>query len=152
MKRILHSTALSLALIGTAAFAQQTQLPENTPNANAPAHHVRHHAPNPQHQAEFISKKLNLSADQTAKLTPIFADRAQKFQALMQDQSLTQDQRHAQMKTIRENAQQQLATVLTPDQLQQLKTMRHGHRRFGPNGPNGNNNQAPPQPQAPTGF
>ena len=41
--------------------------------ANAPYHH--HHAPNPQKQAEMISKKLNLSADQTAKLTPIFADR-----------------------------------------------------------------------------
>jgi Spy/CpxP family protein refolding chaperone len=149
MKRILLSTALTLALTGTVAFAQQTQLPENTPNANAPAHHFRHHAPDPQHQAEFISKKLNLSADQTAKLTPIFADRAQKFQALMQDQSLTSEQRHEQMKAIHQNTEQQLATVLTPDQLQQLKTMRHGHRRFGPNG---DNNQAPPQPQAPTGL
>ena len=66
MKRILLSTALSLALAGTAAFAQQAQptLPENsTPNANAPYHHRGHHAPNPQRQAEFISKKLNLSAD-----------------------------------------------------------------------------------------
>lgn len=155
MKRTLLTNALGLVLAGAltaaTAFAQQTQLPESTPNGNAPAHHFRHHAPNPQRQAEMISKKLNLSADQTAKLTPIFADRDQKFQALMQDQSLTQDQRHAQMKTIRENTQQQLATVLTPDQIQQLKTMRHNHRRFGPRGPNGNN-QAPTQPQAPTGL
>ena len=148
MKRILLSTALSLALAGTAAFAQQAQptLPENsTPNATAPHHHG-HHAPNPQRQAEFISKKLNLSADQTAKLTPILTDRAQKFQSLMQDQSLTPDQRHAQMKAIHENTEQQLATVLSPDQLQQLKSMRHGHRGgWGQRGPNGNNNQAPPQ-------
>jgi Spy/CpxP family protein refolding chaperone len=150
MKRILLSTALTLALAGTAAFAQQTQLPENTPNANAPAHHFRHHAPNPQRQAEFLSKKLNLSTDQTAKLTPIFADRDQKFQALMQDQSLTPQQRHEQMRSIHQNTEQQLATVLTPDQLQQLKTMRHGHRHFGPRGPNGDDNQAPPQ--APSGL
>ena len=147
MKRTLLSTALSLALAGTAAFAQQAQptLPENsTPNANAPYHHQHHHAPNPQKQAEMISKKLNLSADQTAKLTPILTDRAQKFQALMQDQSLTPDQRHAQMKAIHENTEQQLATVLSPDQLQQLKSMRHGHRGgWGQRGPN--NNQAPPQ-------
>jgi periplasmic protein CpxP/Spy len=146
MKRLLLSTALTLALTGTAAFAQQAQptLPENsTPNATAPHHHG-HHAPNPQRQAEFISKKLNLSADQTAKLTPIFADRAQKTQALFQDQSLTPDQRHAQMKAIHENTEQQLATVLSPDQLQQLKSMRHGHRGgWGQRGPN--NNQAPPQ-------
>ena len=151
MKRILLSTALALALTGTTAFAQQTQLPENAPNSNAPGHHFRHHAPNPQRQAEFLSKKLNLSSDQTAKLTPIFADRDQKTQALFQDQSLTPQQRHEQMKAIHQNTEQQLASVLTSDQLQQLKTMHHGRHRFGPNGP-GNNNQAPSQSQAPSGL
>jgi Spy/CpxP family protein refolding chaperone len=152
MKRILLSTALSLALAGTAAFAQQAQptLPENSsPNANAPYHHG-HHAPNPQRQAEFLSKKLNLSAEQTAKLTPIFADRAQKFQALRQDQSLTPDQRREQMKALHQSTEQQLATVLTPDQLQQLKAMRHDHHGHGPRGPNGTPNQA--QPQNPSGL
>ena len=155
MKRIL-STALALVLAGaftaTAAFAQQTQLPENTPNGNGPAHHFRHHAPNPQRQAEMISKRLNLSADTTAKLTPIFADRDQKTQALFQDQSLSPQQRHEQMKSIHQNTEQQLATVLTPDQLQQLKTMRHGHHRFGPRGPNGGNNNQGTQPQGATGL
>lgn len=152
MKRILLSTALTLALTGTAAFAQQAQptLPENSPNANAPYHH-RHHAPNPQKQAEFLSKKLNLSADQTAKLAPIFADRDQKTQALFQDQSLTPQQRHEQMKAIHQNTEQQLATVLSPDQMQQLKSMHHGRRGWGHHGPNGDNNQAPP-PAAPSGI
>jgi hypothetical protein len=158
MKRTLLSTALGLILTGAltgAAFAQQAQptqptLPENsTPNATAPHHHG-HHGPNPQRQAEFISKKLNLSADQTAKLTPIFADSAQKRQALFQDQSLTQDQRRAQMKAIHEGTEQQLATVLSPDQLQQLKSMRHGRHGWGPRGPNGSPNQAPQQ--NPTGV
>jgi Spy/CpxP family protein refolding chaperone len=149
MKRIVLTTALTLALAGAAAFAQQAQPTPDSQNGNAP-HHFRHHAPNPQHQAEFISKKLNLSPDQTAKLTPIFADRDQKFQALMQDQSLTPQQRHEQMRSIHESTEQQLATVLSPDQLQQLKSMRHNHRRFnGPNGPNGEN-QAPPS--APSGL
>ena len=158
MKRTVLSTALGFiltgALTGTAAFAQQSQptLPENsTPSANAPYHHRGHHAPNPQRQAEFLSKKLNLSADQTAKLTPIFADSAQKRQALFQDQSLTQDQRRAQMKAIHESTEQQLATVLSPDQLQQLKSMKHGHRGGWQRGPDGNNNQAPP-PQNPSGL
>jgi Spy/CpxP family protein refolding chaperone len=154
MKRLLLSTALTLALAGTATFAQQAQptLPENSsPNANAPYHHRGHHAPNPQKQAEMISKQLNLSADQTAKLTPILNDRAQKTQALFQDQSLTQDQRRAQMKAIRENTQQQLASVLSPDQLQQLKSMRHGRRGgWSQHGPNGAPNQA--QPQNPSGL
>jgi periplasmic protein CpxP/Spy len=149
MKRLLLSTALALALAGTAAFAQQAQptLPENSsPNATAPYHHRGHHAQNPQKQAEMISKKLNLSADQTAKLAPIFADRDQKTQALFQNQSLTQDQRHAQMKAIRDNTQQQLSSVLSPDQMQQLRSMKHGRRGgWGQHGPNGNPNQAPQQ-------
>jgi protein CpxP len=146
MKRILLSTALTLALTGTAAFAQQTQstAPDNTPNANAPYHHRHHGPPNPQKQAEFVSKKLNLSADKTAQLTPIFADQDQKFQALFQDKSLTPDQRHEQMKAIHQNTQQQLATVLTPDQIQQLKAMRHNHHGNWQRGPNDNNNQGQP--------
>ncbi|HEY4008873.1 MAG TPA: hypothetical protein VGM11_01895 [Acidobacteriaceae bacterium] len=146
MKRIILSTALTLALTGATAFAQQAQptLPEGAP-------HHRHHAPDPQHQAEFLSKKLNLSADQTAKLTPILADRDQKFQALRQDQTLTPEQRHEQMRAIHQSTEQQLATVLSPDQLQQMKAMRHNHHGWGQRGPNGDNNQAPP-PQAPSGI
>lgn len=156
MKRILLSTALTLALtgplMGPTAFALQTQqptLPENSPSANAPFHHG-HHAPNPQRQAERISKQLNLSADQTAKLTPIFAARDQKFQEMQQNTSLTPEQRHEQMKAIHQSTEQQLAAVLTPDQMQQLKSMHHNHHRNGPNSPNGNN-PAPPQ-TPPTGL
>lgn len=155
MKRVILSTALTLALAGSAAFAQQT-LPAPSQDAQtnsqtAPMHRHGHHHPDPQRQAEFLSKKLNLSADQTAKLAPILADRDQKFQALRQNSSLTPEQRHEQMKAIHESTRQQLAAVLTPDQLQQLKSMRHNHRGFGPHGPRGDNNQAPQTP-APSGF
>lgn len=151
MKRMMLSTALAVALIGAAAFAQQTPsaAPQDTPGA--PMHHGHHHHPNPQKQAEMLSKRLNLSADQTAKLEPILADRDQKFQALRENTSLTPDQRHEQMKAIHQSTEQQLATVLTPDQLQQLKTMRHGRRGFGPHGPKGPTGEAQPTPP-PSGF
>ena len=149
MKRAILSTALAVALSGAAAFAQQTlpAAPQDTPGAAM--HHGHHHHPNPQKQAEMISKKLNLSADQTAKLEPILADRDQKFQALMQNSSLTPEQRHEQMKAIHQSTEQQLSTVLTPDQLQQLKAMHHGHR--GGFGPHGAKDQAQP-PAPPSGF
>jgi len=150
MKRLLLSTALSLALAGTAAFAQQT--PQDAPPpANAPMHQDHRH-PNPQHQATRLSKQLNLTADQTARLEPIHAERDQKFQALMQDTSLTPDQRHEQMHSIQQSTQQQLASVLSPDQLQQMKTMRRNHRRSnGPNQPSQPNQQPQPQTQ-PSGL
>jgi hypothetical protein len=56
------------------------------------------------------------------------------------------------MKAIHQSTEQQLATVLSPDQMQQLKAMKHGHRGggWGQRGPNGSPNQA--QPQNPSGL
>ncbi len=120
-----------MALTGAAAFAQQAQ--PTLPEAERQRGIISTTRPTRSVRPSVLSKQLNLSADQTAKVTPILADRDQKFQALMQDQSLTPEQRHQQMRAIHESTEQQLATVLTPDQLQQLKTMRHNHRRS--NGP-----------------
>jgi len=137
MKRTVLTAALALAFAGTAAFAQQTA--PATPDSQTPAPPMRHHGPpNPQHEAKHLSKVLNLTPDQTAKLEPILADRDQKIAALFQNQSLAPQDKHAQMKAIHQSTEQQLTGVLTPDQLQQMKAMRHGH------GPHGGPHQAPP--------
>ncbi|AEU36481.1 hypothetical protein [Granulicella mallensis] len=133
MKRTLLPAALALVLAGSVAFAQQPQTvpaPDAQQPAAAPAHH-HHHAPNPQHETKRLAKQLNLTADQQAKVEPILADRDQKLTALHADTTLAPQDMHQQMKAIHEAAEQQLATVLTPDQLQQLKSMHHGHRGHG---------------------
>jgi len=137
MKRTLLTAALAFSLVGTAAIAQQTT---PAPQNDAPAaQQERHHAPNPHKMAMRLSKKLGLSPDQTAKLEPVLADRQQKVQALRADTSLTPDQRKQQMRAIGKDSQEQLAGILTPEQMQQMKAMRHGRRGEG---------QAPP----PTGV
>lgn len=131
MKHLILTTSLALSLGCGAAFAQQTADPQSTPQQTASAtegHEHHHHAPNPQKQAEFLSKKLNLTADQTAKIEPILASRDQQMQALHQNQQLTPQDRHQQMRSINDQAQQGMSTVLTPDQMTQLKALRHEHR------------------------
>lgn len=145
MHRAYLPKALALTLLTAGlsiAGAQQTQTApdSNATQGNAPYHH--HHAPNPQRQAEFISKKLNLTPDQTAKIEPILATRDQQMQSLWQNQQLAPQDRHQQMRSINQTAQQQMATVLSPDQMAQLKAMRHG-RHHGPHGENGDNAQQP---------
>jgi Spy/CpxP family protein refolding chaperone len=140
MKRTILTAALSLALAGTAAFAQQ---PAPTPDAQQPPPKP-HHAPNPQHEAKHLSKVLNLTPDQTAKLEPILADRDQKMEALRSNTTLAPKEMHQQMRAIQQDTQQQLSGVLTPDQLQQMKAMRHEH------GPHGGPNQAQPTPPPPS--
>jgi periplasmic protein CpxP/Spy len=141
MNRTLFTSILALSIAGTAAVAQQTLTsPQPGSQNDAPAaQHERHHAPNPHKMAMHLSKKLGLSADQTAKLEPILADRQQKVQALRADTSLTPDQRKQQMRAIGKDSQEQLAGILTPEQMQQLKAMHHGRR---------GDRQAPP----PTGI
>jgi Spy/CpxP family protein refolding chaperone len=117
MNRLLLSTSLALALSGSLVFAQQQDA--------APAPTARHHH-NPQREAAKLSKKLNLSADQTAKLEPILADRDNKIAALKNDTTISHVAMKQQMHAIRQQTRQQLATVLTPDQLQQLKSHHHG--------------------------
>ena len=127
MKRILLSASLALALSGGLGFAQSTTTPAPT------GKHFRHHRPNPQQEAAWLGTKLNLSSDQTAKLEPILADRDQKMSALWSNTSLSPDEKKQQMHTLHQDLKQQLSTVLTPDQLEQMKSLHHGHR--GPHRP-----------------
>jgi protein CpxP len=133
MKRLFLTSTLALTLAATTAFCQQSspQSP-NDPAATQqqPAdQHGRHHSFDPRKAAQRIGKRLNLTEDQTAKLEPILATQQQKMAALRSDTSLTRDQRREQFKAIHQDTKSQLATVLTPDQLQQLQSMhRHGRR------------------------
>jgi protein CpxP len=139
MNRLFLSTSLALALSTTIVFAQQQDAaPATAPTAN---HH--RHAHNPQREAARLSKKLNLTSDQTTKLEPILANRDQKIAALRSDTSITPMIAKQQMRAIHNDTKQQLAIVLTPDQLQQMKALHHGH---------GNQNQAQPSTTPPAGL
>jgi protein CpxP len=131
MNRFLLSTSLALALSGSLLVAQQQ---DATPPPPVKAHH---HAHNPQREAARLSKKLNLTSDQTAKLEPILADRDQKLTALTNDSTISPVVMKQQLRAIHKDTRQQLATVLTPDQLQQMKSHHRGHGAPGQ-----------PQPQA----
>ena len=97
----------------------------------------------------MLSRRLNLTTDQTTRLEPILADRQSKVDALRSSNTLDEKSRHQQMRSIQEDTQTKLAAVLTPAQLGELKEMRgrmrgaHGHA--GPGGP-GSNGEAPPPP------
>ncbi len=134
MKHIVIATSLALSLSFGAAFAQQTA--PSSPDAStqaAPGGGYHHHTPNPQKQAEHLARQLNLTPDQTARIEPILASRDQQVEALRANQQLTPQDRHQQMRSINEQAQQGMNGVLTPDQMAQLKAMRH-HGHQGGNG------------------
>ncbi|QMV17656.1 hypothetical protein GOB94_02255 [Granulicella sp. 5B5] len=139
MNRPLLAATLVLALSGGVAIAQQP-----APAPDGP-HHFRHHQPDPQREAERLSQRLNLTADQTTKLTTIFATRDQQMEAIHSNGQLTQQDAHLQMRALMKSTHDQLSSVLTPDQMQQMRQMRRG-----PHGMHGQwqgaQQQGPPPP------
>jgi protein CpxP len=127
MQHFVKSILLILALgVGSAAFAQA---PDQSPQTPPPAAH--HRQPNPAHEAKALSKKLGLTADQTAQIEPILADRQQRMQALMSNTSLDPKSMHQQRRAIMTDSQQKLNAVLTPAQQQQFAALRASHRHAG---------------------
>ncbi|MGI4828764.1 MAG: hypothetical protein ACRYFU_11320 [Janthinobacterium lividum] len=136
MKHLIVATSLALTLSFGTAFAQQTTDPQSQAEAG-----YHHHAPNPQRQAAMLTRRLNLTPEQTAKVEPILATRDQQMQALWQNQQLSEQDRHQQMHAIQQQTLQQMSGVLSPDQLTQLKSMHHHHEHR--NGQNSDAGQAP---------
>jgi Spy/CpxP family protein refolding chaperone len=71
-----------------------------------------------------LKKELELTADQQTKLDAIFADAHADTEKIIADGSLTPEQRMAALKQRHETTHAQLAQILTPDQLADLKDMR----------------------------
>ncbi len=67
-------------------------------------------------------KSLNLSADQQAKIKAIREDARTKAQAIMNNTSLSDEQKHTQFRALHQATQAQIMQVLTPAQQTQLQS------------------------------
>ena len=93
-------------------------------------------------QLDQMSKALNLTDDQKAKLKPILEDTHKQMQQLMQDQSLSREDRRNKMQQIHESAMSQAKGILTDEQFKKLQEMHksggeghgegHGHGHQNP--------------------
>ena len=134
--------ALTLGLTG-AALAQEPTAPppdqaQGGPGAGGP------HRMDPNRQLEHMTKELDLTADQQSQIKPMLMDRQQKMQALFQDQSMSQEDRRTKARSIVEDSNSKIESVLNDQQKQEFAAMQQRMRR-GPGGPPPG--EAPPQPQ-----
>ena len=63
-----------------------------------------------------MTQALNLSDDQQQKIKPILENESTQMQSLRADTSLSQEDRMAKMKQIRENTSSQINPILNADQ------------------------------------
>jgi DNA polymerase/3'-5' exonuclease PolX len=94
-----------------------------------------------------MTQTLELSGDQQEKIKPILEAEAAQMQTLRDDPALSQQDRMAKMKEIREHTASQINPILNPDQQKKYAEMtsRMGRGR-GP-GQAGAPPQSQPQPQ-----
>jgi protein CpxP len=143
----MHTRILTLALggflslgIAGAALAQETAPP---PQNQEQGGRGGHHQMDPDRQLKHLTRELGLSPDQQGQIKPILADRQQKMQALMQDQSLSGEDRRSRFQAIRQDSQSRIEAVLNDQQKQKFEFM--PARRHG----NGPGSQSAPQEGAP---
>jgi periplasmic protein CpxP/Spy len=148
----MQTKLLSLALGGVlalgisgAAFAQDTPPPPPPDQGQAappPEAGGRGMRMDPNRQLERMTRELNLTSDQQEKIKPLLVERQQKMQALMDNQSLSREDRRAQMRTIAEGTNNSIKANLNDDQKQKFEEMRQRMRRGGPP----SDGAAPPPP------
>jgi periplasmic protein CpxP/Spy len=153
----MQTKLLSLALGGVlalgisgAAFAQDTPPPPPPDQGQAappPEAGGRGMRMDPNRQLERMTRELNLTSDQQEKIKPLLVERQQKMQALMDNQSLSREDRRAQMRTIMDGTNNSIKANLNDDQKQKFEEMRQRMRRGGPGVPPPDAAAPPSQPQ-----
>jgi len=81
---------------------------------------------------EQMAQQLNLTDDQKPKVKSVMEARDKKVSELRGDTSLSQEDRQAKMKTIREETTTQMKAILTPEQFDKWQQMGQRGRRPGP--------------------
>jgi len=108
-----------LAIAGSAAFAQS----DSTAQQPAPMAPGMHHGMSADEQLARMTKDLNLTSDQATQIKPILVNRQQQMQTLRQDLSMSQEDKMAKMKSLREDSNTKIEAVLNDTQKQQFAEM-----------------------------
>ena len=109
--RLITLTAACVALLATASFGQAPDAASKDGDRHSWRHHKRG---NP---VEHLTKALDLTPDQQAKIQPIF-DQAKPQLKAAREESMQK------IKVIRENMHAQIRPLLTPEQQQKFDALK----------------------------
>jgi len=135
---------LTLALAGLicAAPAVAQNAPDQQPPATGESmHHGRGPMMDPAQRTAHLTKKLNLTADQQAKVQDIFKSEQSQMQSLHNDSSMSRQDRRAKMMDIHKTSSDQVRALLDAtqqkkwDEMQANREQRwQGHHKDGQSG------------------
>ena len=122
MNKTIWAAAGLLTLGLTTAFSQPT-LAQTGPTAFA-AHKGGHRGGE---RLAKLAQFLGLTDGQKASLKPILKGEAEQVRDIRQDTKLSPEEKREQIKEVRKTTRPQIMAVLTPEQREKLKDLRHQH-------------------------
>jgi periplasmic protein CpxP/Spy len=134
MKRFYILVLLAVVALSLGAFAQDDQ--GGGPRGGRGGRQM----PSVDDQVGSIKQAVNLSDEQAGKVHDILQAQRDKAQQMMQDSSVSRDDRRAKMQALREDSNNQIRALLSDDQKKSydsyLKQQRENRRRDNGGGPN----------------
>lgn len=130
MNRVRLLVIATILMFAPTTFAQQT-----TTSSDA---HATAGAPAVETQLHVLTEKLDLTADQQAKTKTILQQLDDSTQKIMQDESISRDERMGNVRTCHHHADKELRAFLSDDQkkkLDQLEQEPHPEFHGDPNVP-----------------
>lgn len=117
-----------LAFLATCLFALATLAQQNPP-AQGPGEHkhgqMGHEMGNVDEHVKELSTKLDLTADQQAKVKAILQENHQQMQTMMKDQSMSKEDKHAKMQSMHDSVHAKVRELLNDDQKKKFDVMVH---------------------------
>ncbi|QYM78659.1 Spy/CpxP family protein refolding chaperone [Horticoccus luteus] len=118
---------LLIAALGLAPMAPLVQAQDNpapAPAADQDAHPARHARPD---RLKMLTEKLDLTADQQAKVKAVLDDGAKQQKALHADENTPRAEKRDKALEIMLNTKKQIRALLTPDQQTKFDALREEH-------------------------
>ena len=116
----------TMVILAALTFGCAVAFAGSAPDPNSPAHKNR--GPAAQKPArEFLqelTEKLNLTDEQKAAVKVILVTEANEIKAVRQDSSLSDEQKQAKIKEIRDNGREKINALLTPEQQKKFAEMK----------------------------
>ena len=116
----------TMVILAALTFGCAVAFAGSAPDPNSPAHRNRSTAA--QRPArdflQELSEKLNLTDEQKAAIKPILVTEANEIKAVHQDSSISDEQKQAKVKEIRDSSREKINALLTPEQQKKFAEMK----------------------------
>jgi periplasmic protein CpxP/Spy len=147
---ILAASLISMAASFASAQSSGQSSNDSSPSAQQPAQGSggwHHGPPDPAQRTQELTRKLKFTSDQQTKVQDILQSEHTQMEALHQDSSLSQQDRHSKMMEIHQSSDTQIRALLDSTQQKKWDEMQAKREQWGQGHHHGAGDQQSPPPQ-----